>query len=106
MLQFPVIYSPVIYSLGYFFVCQDARDGRADIVKQKLQEFGGNDERLLEAINEGDEGGITPLHYAVRHGHVDVVKLLRKFGAGEQVKNLVIFSNSGNSRFGSTKSKG
>ena len=84
MLQFPAFYS--LFSPGYFFVCQVARDGRTDIIKQKLQKFGGNNERLLEAINKGDEDGVTPLHYAVRHGHMDVAKLLSKFGAGEQGK--------------------
>ena len=38
----------------------------------------------------------------MRYGHVNVVKLLTEFGAGEQVKYFIIFTSSGNSRFGST----
>ncbi|XP_044178516.1 transient receptor potential cation channel subfamily A member 1 homolog [Acropora millepora] len=72
---------PEIEDLSHISLHQVARDGRTDIIKQKLQKFGGNNERLLEAINKGDEDGVTPLHYAVRHGHMDVVKLLSKFGA-------------------------
>ena len=84
------------FVLQYFFVCQAARDGRIDVIKYKLQKFGRNKARRLKTINKGDEADITPLHYAVRYGHVNVVKLLSESGAGEQV---IIFSSSGNSHF-------
>ena len=87
------------FVLQYFFVCQAARDGRTDVIKHKLQKIGRNKARLLKTINKGDEADITPLHYAVRYGHVNVVKLLSESGAGEQVKFLIIFSSSGNSHF-------
>ena len=72
------------------------------MIEHKVQNFGGNKTRLL---NKGDEANNTPLHCAVRYGHVNVVKLLSEFGAGEQVKYFIIFSSSGNSRFGGTQSK-
>ena len=87
------------FVLQYFFVFQAARDGRIDVIKYKLQKFGRNKARRLKTINKGDEADITPLHYAVRYGHVNVVKLLRESGAGEQVQFLIIFSSSGNSHF-------
>ena len=52
---------------------------------------------MLKTINKGDEADITPLHYAVRYGHVNVVKLLSELGAGEQVKYFIIFTRTGNS---------
>ena len=89
--------------MGYFFVCQAARDGKADVIEHKVQNVGGDKAKLL---NKRDEANNTPLHYAVRYGHVNVVKLLSEFGAGEQVKYFIIFSSSGNSRFGGTQRKG
>ena len=41
----------------------------------------------------------------MRYGHVNVVKLLSEFGAGEQVIYFIIFSSSGNSRLGAHKVK-
>ena len=34
---------------------------------------------------------MTPLHYAVRYGHVEVVKLLVEYGAGKPDFNLFYF---------------
>ena len=103
MLQFPVIYSQ--FSLGYFFVCQAARDGETEVIKHKLQKFEGNKAGLLKAIDKEDEADNTPLHYAVRYGHVNIVRLLTDKEAGEQVKYFIIFTTSGSPGFGSTRSK-
>ena len=59
-------------------------------MEHKLQKFEKNEGRLDKIINKGDEADITPLHYAVRYGHVNVVKLLCASGAGEQVKYFII----------------
>ncbi|CAH3183153.1 unnamed protein product, partial [Porites evermanni] len=58
-----------------------ARDGKIDLIVQKLRKFGRHNTRRLKAINKCDEHDITPLHYAIRYGHVDVVKLLVEHGA-------------------------
>ena len=92
--------------MGYFFVCQAARDGETEVIEHKIKKFQGNKAGLRKAINKEDEADNTPLHYAVRYGHVNVVKLLIEFGAGEQVKYFIIFTSSGNSCFGTTQSKG
>ena len=75
--------------MGYFFVCQAARDGRADVIEHKVQKLGEDRAKLL---NKRDEANNTPLHYAVRYGHVNIVKLLTEFGAGEEVKHFIILS--------------
>ncbi|XP_067049297.1 transient receptor potential cation channel subfamily A member 1 homolog [Acropora muricata] len=73
--------APEIEDLSHISLHQAARDGRTDVIKHKLQKIGRNKARLLKTINKGDEADITPLHYAVRYGHVNVVKLLSESGA-------------------------
>ena len=74
--------------MGYFFVCQAARDGRADVIEYKVQNFGGDKAKLL---NKKDEAKNTPLHYAVRYGHVNIVELLTKHGGGKRSKTFHYF---------------
>ena len=62
---------------------QAARDGKIDVIRQRLQKLEKNPARRLKVINKADEDSTTPLHYAVRYGHVEVVKLLVEFGAGK-----------------------
>lgn len=62
---------------------QAARDGKIDVIRQRLHKLGKNSARRLKAINKADEDNITPLHYAIRYGHVEVVKLLVECGAGK-----------------------
>lgn len=52
-----------------------ARSGRIDKVREYLQ--------TGHAVNARDPRfGLTPLHYAVRNGHVEIAKLLIRSGAG------------------------
>jgi ankyrin repeat protein len=52
-----------------------ARSGRIDKVRNYLQ--------TGHAVNARDPRfGLTPLHYAVRNGHVEIAKLLISGGAG------------------------
>jgi ankyrin repeat protein len=52
-----------------------ARSGRIDKVRDYLQ--------TGHAVNARDPRfGLTPLHYAVRNGHVEIAKLLIRGGAG------------------------
>lgn len=54
--------------------------GREDAILQLLAEYGAN-------INNTDRHGNTPLHSAVRKGHLHVVKALIEMGARIDVKN-------------------
>jgi ankyrin repeat protein len=52
-----------------------ARSGRMDMVRKYLQ--------TGHTVNARDPRfGLTPLHYAVRNGHVEIAKLLIRGGAG------------------------
>ena len=64
-------------------IWQAARDGKIEVIRQRLQKLEKNPARRLKVINKADEDSTTPLHYAVRYGHVEVVKLLVEFGAGK-----------------------
>ena len=74
-------------------IFQAARDGKIDLIRQKLNKFGRHNARRLKAINKGDEYDIAPLHYAVRYGHVDVVKLLAEYGAGKTLNKYKFMYN-------------
>ncbi|XP_028414471.1 transient receptor potential cation channel subfamily A member 1 homolog isoform X2 [Dendronephthya gigantea] len=69
----------VAYAVGKFenshiTIFQASRDGRLDIVKNKLAK-GKRD------INKKDEENATALHYAVRFNHTEIVKFLISKGA-------------------------
>ncbi|XP_067049296.1 transient receptor potential cation channel subfamily A member 1 homolog isoform X2 [Acropora muricata] len=66
--------------LSHVSLHQAARDGIADVIEHKVQNLEEDKAKLL--INKRDEANNTPLHYAVRYGHVNIVKLLIEFGAG------------------------
>ena len=56
------------------FYTQAARDGRLDIVKNKLAKH-------KRDVNMKDNENCTALHYAVRFNHLEIVKFLLKKGA-------------------------
>ncbi|XP_031561478.1 transient receptor potential cation channel subfamily A member 1 homolog [Actinia tenebrosa] len=61
---------------------QAARDGKIDLVKRRLEQLGKGHKK----INQQDTYNTTPLHYAVRYNHVEVVKLLLEYGADIEAK--------------------
>ena len=62
------------YVTTYFQLIQAARDGRLDIVKNKLA-------KPRRDVNMKDDENSTALHYAVRFNHLEIVKHLIKKGA-------------------------
>lgn len=72
---------PDIDDFSHITLHQAARDGKIEVIRQRLQKLEKNPTRRLKVINKADEDSTTPLHYAVRYGHVEVVKLLVEFGA-------------------------
>ena len=70
----------------YWINLQAARDGKIEVIKHRLNKLAvKHPARCQKLINKHDEDNITPLHYAVRYGHVEVVKLLVEFGAGKVI---------------------
>ena len=39
---------------------------------------------LKKNINKHDESDLSPLHYAVRYGYIEIVKLLIDYGSGKR----------------------
>ena len=62
-------------------VLQAAREGRKDIVEQRINKLRRHGAQKLRRLNKKDENKLTALHYAVRYGHIEVVKLLIDAGA-------------------------
>ena len=59
---------------------QAARDGQFDIVTQHIYAIGKDKKKL----NRKDEEQTTALHYAVRYGHYNIVKVLVENGASKE----------------------
>ena len=71
---------------------QAARDGKTDVIKQRLSKLASkNQARFQKLVNKRDEDNTTPLHYAVRYGQVEVVKLLVELGAGNYFISNYLF---------------
>ncbi|XP_066911304.1 transient receptor potential cation channel subfamily A member 1 homolog isoform X2 [Clytia hemisphaerica] len=60
---------------------QAARDGQINIVRQHIQSLSKDRKKL----NRKDQENSTALHYAVRYGHFNIVKLLVENGANVNV---------------------
>ncbi|XP_047128792.1 transient receptor potential cation channel subfamily A member 1 isoform X1 [Hydra vulgaris] len=61
---------------------QAARDGQYDIVKKYINLYGKDKKK----INNKDDEQTSALHYAVRYGHISIVKLLVENGANVNIK--------------------
>ncbi|XP_053397533.1 transient receptor potential cation channel subfamily A member 1 homolog isoform X2 [Mercenaria mercenaria] len=59
-----------------FNLLQCARNGYVEAATRLLQ-----DEKSQKEINNDDEDGLCPLHYAARYNHMEIVKLLVENGA-------------------------
>ncbi|XP_060585014.1 transient receptor potential cation channel subfamily A member 1 homolog isoform X3 [Ruditapes philippinarum] len=59
-----------------FNLLQCARNNYVDAAQRLMK-----DEKCLKEINNEDEEGLTPLHYAARYNHFTIVKLLVENGA-------------------------
>lgn len=47
------------------------------------------DEKVVKDIDNVDEDGLTPLHYAARYNHFAIVKLLVEKGAGKMITMII-----------------
>ena len=69
---------------SFYTPLQAARDGRAEIINYRMFKLGrSGTTRRFKTLNKLDDDGVSPLHYAVRYGHINVVKLLVENGAGK-----------------------
>jgi ankyrin repeat protein len=62
-----------------FFQC--ARDGNVDNMRRILDQLSPN--QIKRRINQHDEDILSPLHYASRYNHINIVKLLVERGASK-----------------------
>lgn len=59
---------------------QCARDGDNSSI-QLVIDYLAKMKTLKKNLNKHDDSDLSPLHYAVRYGHIDIVKLLIEYGA-------------------------
>ncbi|XP_048577664.1 transient receptor potential cation channel subfamily A member 1 homolog [Nematostella vectensis] len=78
-LPIPVVSETPEYSNITFH--QAARDGRAELIEQRLNKLARHHSRKQLLLNRLDDDKTSPLHYAVRYGHLKVVKILVENGA-------------------------
>lgn len=64
---------------------QCARNGYLDKAQTLLK-----NEKVKADINNDDEEGLTPLHYAARYNHFDMLQLLIENGAGKHSSDKFI----------------
>ncbi|XP_071505517.1 LOW QUALITY PROTEIN: transient receptor potential cation channel subfamily A member 1 homolog [Diadema antillarum] len=57
---------------------QTARDGDVIVMKRLLSQIAKQRKKTVNAL---DENGVSPLHYAARYNHLEVIKLLVEHGA-------------------------
>jgi ankyrin repeat protein len=68
-----------------------------ELLKAAADDDAAKVKELLEKgadANARDRDGLTPLHYAAKHGHADVVKLLIEKGANVNIRSESGFASA------------
>ena len=64
---------------------QVAKEGDLALLKNEIEDLRDNvatEEDISKVLGVTDAHHLTPLHYAVKYQHVDIVRILLKNGAG------------------------